>query len=69
MPMLAGARSVGRMSQERSRSPVRRDEPPQEDEVSEEFKAFVGGISWHISDRELKDSEPRSRFSLLSFQA
>jgi hypothetical protein len=31
------------------------DEP-----LSEDFKAFVGGISWHISDRELKDSE---RFS------
>ena len=37
-----------------------RDEPPQEngrDAPAEEFKAFVGGISWHMNDRELKDSE------------
>ena len=24
--------------------------------AAEEFKAFVGGISWQINDRELKDS-------------
>lgn len=46
----------GVMSRSRSRSPVRRDEPMDEP-MSEDFKAFVGGISWHISDRELKDSE------------
>jgi hypothetical protein len=44
------------MSRSRSRSPVRRDEPMDEP-LSEDFKAFVGGISWDISDRELKDSE------------
>lgn len=44
------------MSRDRSRSPARRD-APMEEPLSEEFKAFVGGISWHISDRELKDSE------------
>ena len=27
-----------------------------DEEISEKYKAFVGGISWHISDRELKDS-------------
>ena len=26
--------------------------------AAEEFKAFVGGISWQINDRELKDSAP-----------
>lgn len=29
--------------------------PASDEPISEEFKAFVGGISWHISDRELKD--------------
>lgn len=24
---------------------------------AEEFKIFVGGISWHMDDRELKDSK------------
>ena len=27
------------------------------DAPEKEFKAFVGGISWHMSDRELKDSK------------
>lgn len=27
------------------------------DGPEKECKAFVGGISWHMSDRELKDSE------------
>lgn len=40
------------------------DEP-----LSEDFKAFVGGISWHISDRELKDSElPPQPASCSSYQ-
>ena len=29
--------------------------------AAEEFKAFVGGISWQINDRELKDSAPSRR--------
>ena len=38
-----------------------RDDGPREDgrnpPPESEFKAFVGGISWHMNDRELKDSE------------
>jgi len=26
----------------------------------EEYKCFIGGISWHMDDRQLKDSEPPS---------
>ena len=37
--------------EKRRRSP---DEPPRPDG---DFKIFVGGISWHMNDRELKDSE------------
>lgn len=40
-----------RSSPERERS-----EPPAAD-TAEEFKLFIGGISWHMDDRELKDSE------------
>ena len=44
-----------------SRSPSQdgdreKSEPPAA-EVAEEFKLFIGGISWHMDDRELKDSE------------
>ena len=36
-----------------------RDEGPREDvpPPDSEFKAFVGGISWHMNDRELKESK------------
>ena len=45
-------RSVSRSpSQEREKS-----EPPAA-EPAEEFKLFIGGISWHMDDRELKDSK------------
>ena len=40
-----------------------RDDPMRDngrDAPEKEFKAFVGGISWHMSDRELKDSKLRS---------
>ena len=37
--------------EKRRRSP---DEPPRPDG---DFKIFVGGISWHMNDRELKDSK------------
>lgn len=44
-----------------SRSPSREEEREKSDEpapeVAEEFKLFIGGISWHMDDRELKDSE------------
>jgi hypothetical protein len=42
-----------RMSRSRS-PPARRS---QEEPVSEEFKAFVGGVAWQLNDRELKESE------------
>ena len=38
-----------------------RDDPPRENGRNgpeQEHKAFVGGISWHMNDRELKDSKP-----------
>lgn len=44
---------------EEDREPAR-DEPAREDDrprTDGEFKIFVGGISWHMNDRELKDSE------------
>lgn len=44
---------TNRMS--RSRSPVSRRS--QDDPVSEDFKAFVGGVAWQLNDRELKESE------------
>ena len=47
-----------------------RDDPLRDngrDAPEKEFKAFVGGISWHMSDRELKDSKlcSRSQISVL----
>lgn len=39
-----------------------RDDAPREngrDGPEQEHKAFVGGISWHMNDRELKDSRSR----------
>ena len=32
-------------------------EREESDQPAEEYKIFVGGISWHMDDRELKDSE------------
>ena len=58
-------RSVSRSpSQDRERS-----EPPPA-EAAEEFKLFIGGISWHMHDRELKDSklhpsQQRPKFKIL----
>ena len=47
-------RSVSRsLSPEREKS----EPPPAEAEAAEEFKLFVGGISWHMDDRELRDSK------------
>lgn len=40
-----------------SRSPEREKSEPPPVEAAEEFKLFIGGISWHMDDRELKDSE------------
>lgn len=47
-------------SRSRSRSPSKereKSEPPAAGEAAEEFKLFIGGISWHMDDRELKDSK------------
>jgi hypothetical protein len=44
-----GDRSGSASSEERERS-----EPAAE---PEDFKLFIGGISWHMDDRQLKDSE------------
>ena len=44
------------MSEDRDRDPPER-ETSQPAAPSEEYKIFVGGISWHMDDRELKDSE------------
>lgn len=57
-------RSVSRSpSQEREKS-----EPPPA-ETTEEFKLFIGGISWHMDDRELKDSKQHlCRLTLLRFK-
>ena len=47
-----------------------RDDPMRDsgrDAQEKEFKAFVGGISWHMSDRELKDSKFSSRAPSVCF--
>ena len=44
------------MSEDRDRDPPER-ETSQPAAPSEEYKIFVGGISWHMDDRELKDSK------------
>ena len=59
-------RAVSDRSEDRERERERDDRDREESEPeergkseqpAEEFKIFVGGISWHMDDRELKDSE------------
>lgn len=44
-------------SDSRSPSQEREKSEPPAAEAAEEFKLFIGGISWHMDDRELKDSK------------
>ena len=45
------------MSEDRDRDPPERESSQPAAAPSEEYKIFVGGISWHMDDRELKDSK------------
>lgn len=42
---------------ERSQEPAVREDPRRDDPPAEEFKVFVGGISWQLDDYKLKESE------------
>lgn len=59
--------------EEREVEETREDSEPAEKRPSskphEEFKAFVGGISWHMTDRELKESKSFILCSLFCFTA
>lgn len=42
------------------------DRPSDEGKPATDFKVFVGGISWHMDDRELKKSTPKFQSSWFS---